>query len=294
MAFADVNGARLAWQQLGDGPDLILVHGLATNRAFWLPTALALQGRFRITLFDLRGHGYSSRPPEGYRPTDFGADLIGLMDALGIARAHLVGHSYGGAAALEAAGLAPERVDRLALLDTRVARIQPLMRLHDSPRITAVEREVAATTGHDWEQLPQVGYLFLEAAARLRLAGQTVAARDDFAPFGEGRGAARAARAWLDLLEQTRAREELDEPGMTAGRIQALRHPVLLMYAEYSRCRATAEALQGLLPQALFVDVPGAGHFFPLSHAARVVGELDTFLSSPGAGAATERDCGPP
>ncbi|MGQ0621526.1 MAG: alpha/beta fold hydrolase [Panacagrimonas sp.] len=279
MAFAEINGARLAWQQLGEGPDLILVHGLATNRAFWLGIALELAQTHRVTLFDLRGHGYSSRPATGYRPTDFAADLLGLMDALGISCAALAGHSYGGAAVLEAAARSPERVTHLALLDTRVARLQPLMRLHDTPRITEVEKEVARSAVEvDWEKLPQVGYLFLETAARFRLAGRIMHARDDFSPFGEGRGAVRAAQAWLDLLDQTSARAELDEPGMDAEAIARLRMPVLLMYGEFSRCLPSGLRLRELLVQARYECVEKAGHFFPLSQSERVVSELRALL----------------
>ncbi|MFA5941940.1 MAG: alpha/beta hydrolase [Sinimarinibacterium sp.] len=278
MAYAEVNGARLAWQQLGEGPDLILVHGLATNRAFWFEMATQLQDRWRVTLFDLRGHGYSSRPASGYRSLDFAQDLLGLMDRLGIARAALVGHSYGGAAALEAAGLAPERVSHLGLLDARIARLQPLMRLHDTPRISDVEREIATTQDVDWEKLPQVGYLFLETAARLRLAGGRISARDDFAPFGEGRGAARAAQAWLDLLDQTTARDQLDEPGMSADALSALRLPVLLMYGEHSRCVHSGHALRALWPHARYVELAQAGHFFPRSQPQAVLQELRRLL----------------
>lgn len=281
MAFAEVNGARLAWQQLGEGPDLILVHGLATNRAFWLGIALQLAQTHRVTLFDLRGHGYSSRPEAGYRAVDFATDLLGLMDKLDLRRAALVGHSYGGAAALEAAGMAPQRVTHLALLDTRVARVQPLMRLHDTPRITEVEKEVARTaTQIDWASLPQVGYLFLETAARLRLTGKIMHARDDFSPFGEGRGAARAAQAWLDLLDQTTARAELDEPGIQADSIARLSMPVLLMYGEFSRCLHSGQRLRELLPDARFEEVEHAGHFFPVSQPDRVVHALRAFLES--------------
>ena len=280
MAFIDVNGARLAWQQMGEGPDLLLVHGLATNRAFWFGAATELQRSHRVTLFDLRGHGYSSRPPGGYSARDFGADIVGLMDGLGIARAALAGHSYGSAAALEAAGLAPGRVTHLALFDTRVARLQPLMRLHDTPRITDVEREISATSDHDWAALPQVGYHFLEAAARMRLSGKTPQARDDFAPFGEGRGAARAAKHWLDLLDHTTARAELDAPGMHADAIATLRMPVLLMYAEFSRCLHSGERLRELLPHARYEFVEQAGHFFPVSQPHRVLAALAALLGA--------------
>ena len=278
MAFAEVNGARLAWQQMGEGPDLILVHGLATNRAFWLATAMQLQQRYRVTLFDLRGHGYSSRPESGYRAQDFAADILGLMDALRIERAALVGHSYGGSAALEAACMAPARVSHLGLLDSRIPRVQPLMRLHDTPRITEVEKEVAAQVALDWAALPQVGYLFLEAAARMRLAGQFTTAGDDFTPFGQGRGAARAAQAWLDLLDQTTARQELDSPGAEPGAIAALAMPILLMYADLSRCLTSGDQLRMLLPNARYALVQQAGHFFPLSQQALVIKELDALL----------------
>lgn len=282
MAFAEVNGARLAWQQMGHGPDLILVHGLAASRAFWFPAATQLQRHYRVTLFDLRGHGYSSRPEQGYRPQDFAEDIIGLMDHLEIPRAALIGHSYGGAAALEAAGLAPQRVTHLGLLDTRVTRIQPLLRLHDAPLITEVEKQIAATHPVDWASLPQVGYLFLETAARMRLAGKTPTARDDFSPFGEGRGAARAAKAWLDLLDLTTARHELDQPGMETAQFAPLSAmPVLLMYAGFSRCLTSYEALRVLLPQAKAMIVPQAGHFFPLSQGELVVEALDAFLGGP-------------
>ncbi len=270
---------KLAAQQLGEGPDLILIHGLATNRAFWYATAVALQDRFRVTLFDLRGHGYSERPASGYRPVDFAEDTLALMDALQIRRAALVGHSYGGAAALEASGIAPERVSHLALIDTRVARIQPLLRLHDTPRITDAEKEVAATHDADWAQLPQVGYLFLEAAARMRLAGKLPTARDDFTPFGEGRGAARAARAWLDLLDHTSARNELDQPGMDETAIAALPMPVLLMYGALSRCVHSGRHLRELLPRARYSELADAGHFFPLSQPKVVLDTLTDFLT---------------
>lgn len=279
MAFATVNGAKLAWQQLGDaGPDLILVHGLATNRAFWFPHAAALQDQYRVTLFDLRGHGYSDRPAGGYRVTDLAQDILCLMDAAGIERATLVGHSYGAAAALEAAGLAPQRVTRLALLDARVSVLQPQMRIGDVDFRSPFEAEVERTPGIDWNAETQVGFRFLEVAARLRVAGQEPQARDDFTPFGEGRGALRAAKQWIELLEQTQANTELHEPGMPADAIARLPMPVLLMYAQRSRCMPSGLKLRELLPQARFVSLD-AGHFFPMSHAASVLDELRAFLA---------------
>lgn len=279
MAFATVNGVKLAWQQLGEsGPDLILVHGLATNRAFWFPHAMALQDHFRITLFDLRGHGYSERTHSGYRVTDLAQDILGLMDHIGIERGALAGHSYGAAAALEAAGMAPQRVSHLALLDARVSVLQPQMRIGDVSFRSPFEAEVERTAGIDWNAETQVGFKFLEVAARLRISGKEPEARDDFTPFGEGRGALRAARQWIDLLEHTRANSELHEAGLPATEISQLTMPVLLMYAQRSRCMPSGEKLHELLPQAHYQTLD-AGHFFPMSHMPRVLEELRRFLA---------------
>ncbi|MFP5306446.1 MAG: alpha/beta fold hydrolase [Gammaproteobacteria bacterium] len=280
MAFAIVNGARLAWQQLGDGPDLILVHGLGANRAFWFAQASALAADFRVSLFDLRGHGYSERTTSGYSASALGADILGLMDALGIDRAALAAHSHGGAAALEAALAAPRRCTQLALFDARIPALQPHMRLLDA-ELTPYERHLAAIStaryGYDWAREDQVGLRFLEAAARLRSDGVDDGVRDAFTPFGEGRGAQRAARQWLQLLDGTALRNEVDRIGTRADAIGRLAAPVLLMYARNSRCLPSGLALRERLPQARWVGID-AGHFFPLSHAAVVAAELRAFL----------------
>jgi len=283
MGYAVVNGARLAWQQMGEGPDLVLLHGVAASRAFWFPAALALKARFRVTLFDLRGHGYSERTESGYASRDIGRDLLGLMDALGIQGADVVGHSYGGGAALEAAVLAPSRVRRLALLDTRVQQLQPEMRLKDLGELSPFELAVLDRAGGagPLEHETQIGFRFLEAAARQKLAGQEFSGSDDFVPFGEGGGAAKTATAWVRLLDETRAREEFCMPGAEEADIGELRVPTLLMYGQRSRCWPSARALERLIPRARVVEIPRAGHFFPLSEPQLTLGYLGAFLESP-------------
>ena len=101
MPVALIDGVRLNCLQLtpesGAGEDLVMVHGLATNLAFWYaPYATELSKRYRVTLYDLRGHGRSQMPAAGYRPDDLRRDLLGLLDQLQIRRAHFLAHSYGG------------------------------------------------------------------------------------------------------------------------------------------------------------------------------------------------------
>lgn len=279
MAEAQINGVTIAYQQMGSGPDLVFVHGLAASRAFWfIQYAMPLSRHFRVTLFDLRGHGYSSMPPSGYAGATVAGDLLGLLDHLGIARCSLVGHSYGGGVALEFAGLHPERVERLAVLDTKINSLQSTQRLSDSPHLSPFEVEVAGKSGHDWENEPQVGLLFLEVLARWKLAGSGSESKDLFTPFGEGRGAQRTAKQLVELLDTTSARDELIQPGITGETIRSLPMPALWIYGEWSRCMPSCRALQALRPASEFRVLPKAGHFFPMTEAAQVLGWLKPFL----------------
>jgi pimeloyl-ACP methyl ester carboxylesterase len=276
----DAASVKLAAQQFGSGPELILVHGLGANRAFWYPRlASALAEHFSITIYDLRGHGYSDTPASGYSTTAMARDLLALMDERGIASAALVGHSYGGAIALEAAAAQPARFTHLCLMDTRVQRLQPELRLRDIDALTPFERAVAAHDSGDWQDDPEIGFRFLEAAARCVVDGVDLGVRDAFTPFGEGRGARRAARAWLRLLEETRAREEFTQPGAAVEVLQRLTQPLLLLYAEHSRALRSGEQLRALLPQTQWRRVAGAGHFFPISHADETLARLNEFLA---------------
>jgi len=279
MGQITVNGTEIAWQQMGEGPDLVFVHGLAASRAFWFAQyALPLSKHFRITLFDLRGHGYSSRPETGYDALTMAGDLAALLDELKIERCVLVGHSYGGGVALEYTCAHPERVERLVLLDTKVNSLQPQQRLSDSEHLTPFEVAVAERSGHDWANEQQVGLLFLEVVARAKIAGNGTEVRDAFTPFGEGRGAQRAAKAWLDLLDHTTARADFLVAGHGADTIAKLPMPLLLIYGGNSRCMPSFRKLRELLPNAEYHVVPDAGHFFPISHGKDTLARLDAFL----------------
>src|SRR5262245_39122655 len=116
MPTVQICGMPLHYQCVGKGPNLVLVHGLMGNLAFWYPTAVAkLASDYRVTTLDLRGHGYSGMPSANYTTLDLAGDLKALFDHLRIECAHLVGHSYGGAVALHFAVLQPQRVTSLTL-----------------------------------------------------------------------------------------------------------------------------------------------------------------------------------
>ena len=111
-----VHGTTITWGELGDGPPLVLLHGLQDSHRTWRRIAPILARRRRVLMPDLAGHGWSGRPDAPYTLSYHGAVIAAWMDAIGVPRAHLCGHSYGGGVAqwmvLEQRG----RIDRLALV----------------------------------------------------------------------------------------------------------------------------------------------------------------------------------
>lgn len=111
---ASVNGAEIAYEVTGSGPAVVLLHAGIADMRMWDPQVPALAARHAVVQYDLRGCGESPMPDLPFAHHD---DLAGLLDALGIARAALVGCSFGGRVAIDAAIAHPERVERLALVN---------------------------------------------------------------------------------------------------------------------------------------------------------------------------------
>lgn len=119
-AIAD--GPTLAYVEAGDpdGAPLVLLHGYTDNSRSWSLLAPELADR-RLIMPDLRGHGASDAPPCCYGVDSFASDVAGLMDALGVARADVVGHSLGSFVAAYLAATRPDRVGRLVLISGSTA-----------------------------------------------------------------------------------------------------------------------------------------------------------------------------
>lgn len=115
-----VDGIQTNYHDVGDGPPVLLIHGSGpgvTAWANWRLTMPALAKQFRVIAPDIVGFGETARP-QGFQYTmdAWVSHVLGLLDALGIGRAHVVGNSFGGALALALAIRAPERVGRLVLM----------------------------------------------------------------------------------------------------------------------------------------------------------------------------------
>jgi len=114
MPITTRDGAELYWEREGAGPPLVLGAGLGGAGSWWEPNYLALAERFTVYTFDQRGTGRSSRVPVA-SIEQMAADLVAVLDAAGLASAHYLGHSTGGAIGVAAALDDPGRLKSLLL-----------------------------------------------------------------------------------------------------------------------------------------------------------------------------------
>ncbi len=112
------NGETLAYVDRGNpgGPVVVLIHGYTDNARDWVPMLPFLPKRWRLILVDIRGHGQSGKPECCYTRLDFAYDIKLLLDALGVARADVVGHSLGSIIAQTFAEFWPQRTRRVVLI----------------------------------------------------------------------------------------------------------------------------------------------------------------------------------
>ena len=113
MPFAPAEDTEIYYEVHGQGPHLVMCHGIGSNRLHWWRQVCVLREEFTVVVFDHRGFG--SSPSGGKSASKFTDDLIGLLDHLKIDRTHLLGQSMGGFTAVGLATRQPERIRTLTL-----------------------------------------------------------------------------------------------------------------------------------------------------------------------------------
>ncbi len=144
--FATINGFKLAYSLRGDRrhPVVVLSHSLATNLELWNYQLPLLARRFRVLVYDLRGHGASDAPGDNYTLQELASDVAALLDHLQISNAAFVGISIGGMIGQHFALQYPEKLAGLILCSTG-ARTEPQAKAAIEERIETVRREGLAS-----------------------------------------------------------------------------------------------------------------------------------------------------
>jgi pimeloyl-ACP methyl ester carboxylesterase len=116
MPKVSANGIEVYYETAGEGEPLLLIAGFGCDRTIWSLVAPALTSNFHVITFDNRGVGLSSAPDVPYSIEQMADDAAGLLDAIGVKRAHVAGHSMGGQIALALSLARPEKIRSLTLV----------------------------------------------------------------------------------------------------------------------------------------------------------------------------------
>jgi non-heme chloroperoxidase len=262
LRFADVRlstGVRLRYLVQGDpaGRPVILIHGITDSWFSFSRVLPEISTAHRVYALDLRGHGDSDRPANGYTPQHMAADVIAFMDALGIRRAVLVGHSMGSFVAQQAALSAPERMAGLVLIGSATAarnavtlELQQAMASLPDTVPAEFTTEFQASTVH--QPVPEEFMLRVVAESR--------------------KAPARVWRAALVGLVETER-----FTGLRGGRV-----PALLIWGDRDGMfsRSEQQALVAALPIASLKVYRETGHAPHWERPREVVRDLERFLGT--------------
>lgn len=261
MTTVRVGGLEIAYERAGDGPPVLLINGTGEPGASWRVLTRHLPGFDHIAI-DQRDTGASSYVAAPYAPRDLAADAAGVLDALDVTRAHVIGYSLGGAVAMELALARPDLVDRLVLLSTWPA---------SDPWFVAQMR--------NWQSIRRAHTdderAFLEALWVFMWSPATF--RDPARVEAFTRGALVEAQRPDGWIRQTDA----DIAHDTGHRVRALTQPALVLVGEDDICTPPryARALCDLIPRARLVTVPDAGHGALFEVPERLAAHIGAFLS---------------
>lgn len=114
----ELYGHRVLLRTAGTGPAVVLIHGMVNSSRHWEPVASQLAADYRVIVPDLLGHGDSAKPAGDYSLGAHAAGIRDLLSSLGVDRATIVGHSYGGGIAMQFFYQFPERCERMALVSS--------------------------------------------------------------------------------------------------------------------------------------------------------------------------------
>ncbi len=245
----------------GEGPPVLLIHGVGADLGSWDAVVPRLSPYFTVMRADLRGHGKSPLLHETYSLERFSADLVGVLDRHGFARAHIVGFSLGGLIGQTLALDWPERVDRLALLSAVAGR-------SDEERAKVVDRLAV---------IRDQGIVAVTGAARERwFTPEFVAAHPE-------RIEARIKELIANDKESYMEAYRVFGLGENAPRLKEIRHKTLVLTGEHDIGSNTrmARLMHREIANSRLVILPRLKHSILVEASDLVAQEVLTFLQEP-------------
>jgi 3-oxoadipate enol-lactonase len=252
MPRIKANDIELYYETHGAGKPLVLISGIGYTLWQWHRMVPYLAEHFQVITFDNRGVGQSDKPAGPYTAQTLAADTAGLLDALGIEKAVVMGHSMGGFVAQALALDVPERVEKLILCSTnfggpRHVPVTPeaMKVLTDvsSDPLTRFKNGIAVSTAPGWAaRNPEIIQEWVEWRAANPIEPASYQAQ---------------LAIGLGLLPETAAFE---------GQLHRLNVPTLILFGVHDRAvpPANAALLAEKIADSIVVILPDAGHFFPI------------------------------
>ncbi len=223
----------------GDGPRIILIHGISSAGSAWNPVIPELAAEFTPVAIDMRGHGESSKPERGYLYDDYIGDLQGVLNALGMKRPLIMGHSLGGIVTLWWASRHP---------DTAAALV-----IEDSPLRSGLSFMPAFDSWLELNALP-------DTELRARFAAENPYWSADLLDERTALMSTTARNVFSELRADSLAHHGVDR----LAEIEAIRSPALLIHGDLTNggmvVPSDADAFARRLPNARAIRIPGGGH----------------------------------
>ena len=252
MAKVNVNGINLNYQIEGDGEPLVLIAGLGYPLWQWHKMVPYLKEHFKVITFDNRGMGDTDKPEGPYSAQMLAADTVGLLDALKIEKAIILGHSMGGFIAQAIALETPERVSKLILCSTNFGGPNHVP-------ISAEAWEVFSDTNSD-------PYIRFYNGLKVSTAPDWAAANQD------------TVKEWVDwrvanpmdmggyMAQLQIGVGLLEEDACFEKKLEQVSLPTLILHGEHDLVVPTENAnlLAAQIPGSKLEIIPDAGHFFPI------------------------------
>jgi pimeloyl-ACP methyl ester carboxylesterase len=252
------NGVEVAYERVGSGPPLVLVHGAVSDGRLWEPQLAALSDEFTVVAWDEPGAGRSSDVPSGFGLEDYADCLAAVVEAVGLGAAHVGGLSWGGTVAMELYRRRPDLVRTLILVDTYAGWKGSLPEEEVRARLGAVEEMLAGPPSEFDATLPGL------------FAGDPPA---EFVPLLERIQAdVRPASMWtqLSVMAEADMRDLLPHVAV----------PTLLIWGDQdARSPLTvAHQFEQAIRGAQLVVIPGCGHVSNLEQPDRFNDAVRDFL----------------